>query len=145
MILVIWTKWCKTYSARKAIPLLICILLYLLFITFNITAVRFGSKRRIILVNFFHEWDYDGDVARSAKSDDYSLNNGTQSLESDWTFLSFAQNICFLFSLVRSYFSSQDRNWHKKREQFCKASILVWYKWPKRQFKCQMPFFLYTI
>ena len=42
-------------------------------------------------MNFFHEWDYDGDVARSAKSDDYSLNNGTQSLESDWTFLSLCR------------------------------------------------------
>ena len=62
---------------------------YLGSISLNSTALRYGSKRRIILVNFFHEWDYDGDVARSAKSDDYSLNNGTQSLESDWTFLSF--------------------------------------------------------
>ena len=61
---------------------------YLGSTSLNSTALRYGSKRRIILVNFFHEWDYDGDVARSAKSDDYSLNNGTQSLESDWTFLS---------------------------------------------------------
>ena len=61
---------------------------YLGYKSLNSTALRYGSKRRIILVNFFHEWDYDGDVARSAKSDDYSLNNGTQSLESDWTFLS---------------------------------------------------------